>query len=458
MSAVSAEASKQRRGLLAILLSTFANYLTITILTIALRPITIAFGADVDDAAWVQLAPALVSGLLTPAAGKLADDLGRLLVFRLGVVFTSLGTLGCALAPTLAALVGARVLTGIGTALAMPSGLALASALYPPEQRSIPVGYWTSITAFAPALGVLVGGAVVEQLSWRYLFVGQLPFSALSLLLTVGSLEESRTETRGRFDALGALLFGSAVFALTLASNRGNDWGWTSPAVLFLFAVTFVFFAFFLAVEKRVETPVLPLALLGDPVVVWATAARSLMYAVHMGSFIVLPLFLMDIAGRTPGEVALALMPRPIAMGFAAPLVPLLGERFGRTRTTVAGALLMLLGVSTMPFLGPDSSYGFLLVGLVCMGTGLGVSQTMTASEVAARAPLDDLGATSALLSISTAVSGTVGTAVLLALATREGAPSADAYQSSFVASALLSGVALLTAFRFAAVRRSQAA
>src|SRR5512139_2039280 len=107
--------SRRRRALVAIFLSTFANYLTITILTIALRPITTAFDASVDDAAWVQLAPALVSGLLTPAFGRLSDSLGRVFVFRTGVVLTSFGTLGCALAPTLGALVLARIVTGVGT-------------------------------------------------------------------------------------------------------------------------------------------------------------------------------------------------------------------------------------------------------------------------------------------------------------------------------------------------------
>ena len=439
----------------AILVATFANYLTFTVLTVALGPVGDEFHASLDDVAWVTIAPALVSGLLTPAFGSLGDRIGRARVFRLGLGLFTLGTLAAAVAPSLAMLILARVLTGVGSAAAMPTGIALATDLYPPERRATPMGYWTMVTALAPALGVL-GGPIIEWMSWRALFAVQLPFALIALLVSLRYVPESRGSGEGRFDYVGATLLGASFFLLTLAANRASHWGLTSTPVIAAVGVGGAMLVSVLPIERRDASPVDPLETLRDHIVRASLAGRSLMYAVHMGSFLLLPVFLRDLRGLGPAAISWVLLPRPLAMGLAAPLSARLTRRFAPAGIVILGVSAMLLGVGSLLLVGTRGGTSELLPSLVLMGFGLGFTQTVTATEITERTPPDDLGTSAAMLAIATALSGSLGSAVLLALATRPGVPRIDAYRDAFLASTLLCVIALAVAVRRAMYGRGR--
>lgn len=446
--------ASRRRVLVAVLLSTFASYLTITILTIALRPIATYFGDALADTVWVTLGPLLSSGLLVPACGRLCDRFGRVRTFVIGVVVTTIGTIASAFAPTLLVLVLARVLTGVGFALTTPAGLALVTSLYAPEERHVPVGYWTMITALAPALGVLLGGLLIEHVSWRFLFIGQIPFGIASLALIRDLyIEQGPRDTRP-FDTEGALLLGGLVTTLTLAVNRGSEWGFASKRVLALFAVSAIALAVLVPVERRAEAPVVPRLLVRDATIFWGTMTRGLLNGVHMGNFVVLPLFLMDVAHMGPVVVSLALAPRPLAMGLAAPMASRLATVSSAPRLTVLAALSMLVGAAALVRLTPDFAYPSLLFSLLLMGGGLGLGQTSTGGEVSGRSPEEDLGAISALLTITTTISGSLATALFLSLATDASFAPRVAFRHAFLACAALGVVTLFSAARFAHAAR----
>lgn len=444
-------------ALFAILVATFANYLTITVLTIALAPVAREMHASIDDAAWVTIAPALFSGLLTPAFGKLADRHGRRKVFRWGLLLFVFGTLGSALATNLGELIAARVITGIGSAASMPSGIALATSLFAPRERAVPMGYWTSVTAFAPAIGVSLGGSVIDHFSWRWLFIGQIPFALGSLVAAFVAVPESEGSDDGSFDYAGATLLGGSFFLLTLAANRGNAWGLSSSRLWIATLVAVAALVALVRVEKRVANPVVPLRAMADPIVRLALLGRSLMYAVHMGSFLLLPLYLLDLGGRSATEISLILLPRPLAMGFAAPLAARLTRRFGASAVLVLGVAAMFVGITSLVFLAPDDDAVALLPSLLGMGFGLGLSQTVTASEIAGRTPREDLGASSAMLAIATALSGSLGSALLLAVATRTSAAPERAFRDAFVGCSVVCALALATAFAHVRERRAEA-
>lgn len=446
--------ASKRRVLVAVLLSTFANYFTITILTIALRPIATYFEAPLADAVWVTLVPLLVSGMLVPACGRLCDRWGRARTFVAGASVTILGTTLSALAPTLGVLVLARFFTGVGFALTTPAGLAVVTALYDPGERHVPVGYWTMITALAPALGVLVGGLLVEHVTWRGLFVVQIPFGLGSLALMRGiDLPDGEAVPRP-FDALGALLLGGAVTALTYAVNRGATWGFTSPRMLGAALFAAVALLVLVPVERRAAAPVLPLVALRDPAIRWGTLTRGLLNGVHMGNFVVLPLFLLDVAGMGPTAASLALAPRPLAMGIAAPIASRLATRASAAWLTVLAAASMLVGAGALVFLRRGFSYPSLLASLLLMGGGLGLGQTSTGGDVSGRTRDADLGAVSALLTITTTISGSLATALFLALATDADVAPQVAFTRAFTACSGLGVVTLFAAVRFALAAR----
>lgn len=436
---------------LVVLTGTFASSVTITILTIAIPAIAASLGTSVADAAWVLLAPIVISALTAPAAGRAADRFGRKRMWLIGFGVATAGIVTSALAWTLPVLIGARVMTGIGTALALPAGLAIAVAEYEPEHQGVPLGWWTSITALAPALGVLIGGFAVEHLSWRWLFWGQLPFVLAALGLGAVVFREQRAPAAGRFDVAGAILGGAAVFGFLLAINRGGSWGWTSPLTLGCATLTVVAVPWFVVVQRRAELPILPVKLLAAPAIRWAVINRVCVNAAYMGSFIVLPVLLMQVGGWSPTTVALALSPRPIAMSIAGPAAGFLSLRFGAVRLVVLGSLCLTAGVGYLTQLTPDSPYIWLFFALVAMGVGLGAGGTATSSIVTARTNVDELGATSGFLSVAASVANSLGMALMLAVVSIAGGEtSVTAFHWAFGAGTAIAAIGAWSAIMLA--------
>jgi MFS family permease len=440
---------------LGVLIGALATTITITILTIALPPIADDLGASVTDTAWVLLAPIVVSALVSPSSGRIADRVGRKRMWMVGFTIAGAGILASALAPSLAVLIVARIVTGVGTAFALPAGLAIAVAEYPPSQRGLPLGWWTSTTALSPAAGVLLGGVAVEHLSWRWLFWGQLPLIAAALLWGALVFREQRDPRPGKFDLAGALLGGAAVFGVLIAINRGTAWGWTSAPILGCMAMAVVCAPAFIAVERRAEMPVFPTHLLGDTQVRLAVLARVFIHAAYMGSFVVLPVALMEIGMWTPAAVALGLSPRPIALGLSGPVAGILTTRRDPALITLTGAMLLTAGVSYLVFMTPNGPYLALCAALVAMGIGLGLAGTSSGAIVTSRTDEADLGMVSGFLGVVGAVSNSMGMAVLLSIVTIAGGEKAlSAFHWAFGVGAALAACAALSALTLVVAER----
>jgi MFS family permease len=426
-------AAAPRAAVAAVVLSTVAANLTLTILAIALKPIATELDSTVDAAGWLTMAPLLVSALVAPASGRAADRFGARLVWIAGSAILLVSLILSALAPSMAALIAARVLTGFGGGFAMSSGLAMAAGAYPPEDRSKPVSAIMTASALSPAVGVLLGGPLIELYGFRLLFWAQVPPMLASLLVGVWVLPNVRPTAKVGFDPLGATVAGLATFAFLLLFNRAPSWGLVSPHSLVALATALALSLLFVLRERRSHAPIVPRSVYQDAATRRALEARTLLYSVYMGSFLVLPLVLLD-AGRSPTETALLLSPRPIMMGVFGPVATRVIARFGLGRVALSGASSIALGLAILPFFDPHGSLAPLFVALVLMGTGLGAAQVATATVVTARAEHGDLGGASATITITTAVAGALGMAALLGIATH---PAHGPRVSFFVAAAV---------------------
>jgi len=448
------------RGLVVavVLVGAFASSVTITILTIAISAIAVDLGTSVADTAWVLLAPIVLSALAAPSTGRAADRYGRKRMWLVGFAIAGAGIVGSAVAWSLPVLIAARVLTGVGTALALPAGLAIAVAEYEPARQSLPIGWWTSVTALAPAAGVLIGGFAVEHLSWRWLFYGQLPFVIAAFGLGAVVFRETRGPRNGRFDIEGAILGGAAVFGFLLVINRGSSWGWRSPATIGCALLSAIAAPWFVRVQRRAVQPIVPIKLLAIPAVRWALLNRVFVNAAYMGSFIILPVLLMEVGGWGAATVALALSPRPIAMGLAGPTAGWLAVRFGPERLVVVGSLLLTAGVSYLAFLAPGAPYVFLLLALVAMGIGLGAGSTAASAIVTASTEASELGTTSGFLAVAASVANSLGMATLLAVvAAAGGERSQTSFHWAFGAGAIIAALGAWSAIMLARARRLHA-
>jgi MFS family permease len=429
-----------------VLLAAFSTNLTLTILTIALAPIALDLDVSIGAVAWVTLAPMVVSAVVTPAAGRLADRAGRKRTWLLGLIIATLGMLASGLAPTLPWLILARVVTGAGTALVLPSGLAIAASAWSPEERSVPIGFWTSTMAFSPTLGILLGGAAIEYASWRVLFFAQLPIALVALLAAVRVLpaDVPSQEPPRPFDGRGALVGALAAMTALLWMVRAPRWGFLSLESLAVLALAGVLVPLFWRIEQAAEEPVLPPRLFQRRVTRRALLARSTVQAVYMGSFLIMPVLLTRVGGWSPGVVAAALLPRPIAMGVVGPLAGILIRRTGVSGPTRVGALLVGSACAYYAWLDPAMPYLPLAVALVAQGGGLALVSTATAAAVTSDSDGRDLGASSAALGLTTALANAGGMALLLgALEALGGDLVPAAYSGAF---ALAAALALLTA------------
>ncbi len=426
---------RQKQGqqgltLTVVLLATFSTNLSLTILTAVTDNIADEFGTEVTSAAWVTLAPMIVSALLTPGVGRAADTYGRKRVWMLGMGIGIIGMVGCALAPSLPALIFSRILTGAGTAITIPSGMAIATAAYPPEKRGGPVGLFQSILAFSPGVGLVLGGALADT-SWRAIFWAQIPFSLLALALATLIFTEQKVETTEKFNLVGAMLGAGMLVGGLLAILQGPAWGITAPATIATLALALICGPLFIWEEKNSANPVLPIKLLTeDRLVTWACAVRGIANLPYLGSFIVLPLLLINVHEWETGTAAFALIARPAAMAIFGPIAGALINR-GRSPSLLCavGGITITIGITWLGFLDiPSASPGkaslvsasllapLLTCALIFKGAGLGLLSTGAATIVTQRANDQDLGAVSSVLAIVQTVANTAGIAIMLTI------------------------------------------
>lgn len=433
-----------------VLLATFSVNLTLTILGIAIRTIAIDFDATTGDTAWITIGPIVVSTLLTPAAGRIADRFGRRRIWLIGFGITITGMAASAVAWSLPVLVGARLLTGFGTAWVLPTGLAIATSHYPPAERATPIGYWTATIAFAPAVGIL-GGLVVEWLNWRWLFVIQIPLALAAFLLATLVLDEQRIEGDGRFDTMGTILAALAVASLLIGISQAPKWGWASPAVIASLGVAVVATVLFVRIERRADNPVVPLPLFTERAIANGMASRFVIMAVYMGSFIVMPLFLANVWGWDIALISFALLPRPVAMGITGPLIPRITGRFGEGRTTAVGSALVAAAIGILAILPETPAYWLLLVALVLQGIGLGLSSSAIGTVVTSRSPHELLGPAASVLSLTSQLANSSGLAVFLTLVAAGGGDTeAGGFHFALGLGTAFAGIGVWTAMRMA--------
>lgn len=457
-----AEGSLSRRARIRVgvsLWGVFVSNITLTILTIALPRIAEDLDADPGLTNWVTLAPMLVVALLTPAAGRAADLYGRKRMWLTGLTLSLAGMAISGLAPSLPPLLGGRLLTGMGGSMLMPAALAIATQPFPPSERARPIGYWTSTMALSPMLGILLGGWVIEHVTWRWLFAGQIALGLPALLCAALFFDNRRYPVEGRFDVQGAVLIGGAALSAMLGATWLPDYAFFSWRVSGMLLVAGALGAWAVRVEQRVDNPVAPPAVLRDVPIRLALITRSLLSSVYMGVFITLPYFLTEMWHFSPWWISTALLPRPLAMGVTGTFVGKLAARFGASRLVVAGSGLLTLATGMFAMLDTEPALAWLIPALVIAGHGLGLSASGTASIVTSRVSPQLLGTASGLLTLSATLANVLGMAVMFAgVELFGGVQEAIAYRSSFLLGTLLVAVGLALAVRVRAlVQREEA-
>jgi len=414
----------------------FLGQLDASIAGLVLPTLQQVFAAPIDSVEWVSIAYLLTLAALVVPLGRLADLLGRKMLYSWGfVVFIAGSALG-GVAPTLAWLITFRVVQAVGAAMLQANSVAIITAAVPRRALGRAIGVQGAAQAVGLSIGPSVGGLLIDTLGWQWVFFIAVPVgiagTALARVVLPCTTREAAAEVASepeRFDWLGAALLGPAVSALLLAMTLGNTWGWTSPMLILTVGVAVACMATFWVAERRSASPLIDPGLLRVRAFSLGLFAGLLSYAVLFGALFLMPFFLERILGQSAAQTGLLLTPIPIALGVLAPVAGTLADRIGPAPPTVAGmasAAVALAALALMPDLTLPATVGLLAL----LGVGLGLFTPPNNAAVMGSAPANRLGVAGGILNMARSLGTSLGVAatgavLTIRLATRLGAQAA---------------------------------
>jgi len=371
--------TRQRWTLTAVCTATFMLLLDITVVNVALPAIAVDLDTEFSDLQWVIDAYALSLAALLLTAGSLADVLGRRLVFVGGLALFTVASLLCGLAASPLVLELARALQGVGAAGMFATSLALLAANFQGRQRGAAFGVWGAVTGAAVAVGPLVGGVLVEHVSWQSIFFINLPIGLATIAVALKQVKESAGQAQP-IDVIGVATFSAGLFFGVFALVRGNAEGWGSGLIVGFAAASVVLMIAFVLHERRTAAPMLDLDLFAKRAFTGAAIAAFALSASMFAMFLYLTLYIQNALQYEPLEAGLRFLPITLLSFVAAPISGRLTERVPVRLLMGGGLTLVGVGLLLMAHLDAGSEWTALLPGFALAGIGVGLTNPPLAS------------------------------------------------------------------------------
>jgi EmrB/QacA subfamily drug resistance transporter len=374
--AVDCSEAARRWTLVAAIVGSGMAFMDGTIVNVALPAIQRAMDATTADAQWVMESYALLLSALLLVGGVLGDRFGRRKVFAIGAAVFTLASLACAASPGIDALIIARGVQGLGAAFLVPGSLSLITSAYPKARRGRAIGTWSAFSGVTAAIGPVLGGFLVEHVSWHWAFLINLPLGVALVVLCRWRVPESRGAEAGRVDFAGAVLATVGLAGVVYALIEAPLHGWLAPAVLVAAAFGVAALVTFVVLERRVASPMLPLGLFRDRNFAGANLLTLLLYASLGGSMFFVPLNLIQVQGYGATAAGASLLPFVVVMFLLSRVAGRLVDVVGARLPLIAGPLVAAGGFALYIVPGVGGSYWttFFPASLVL---GLGMSLTI---------------------------------------------------------------------------------
>jgi EmrB/QacA subfamily drug resistance transporter len=433
----------------------FMMMLDVTVVNVALPSINRSLGVSLSDLEWVVNGYVLALAVALLTGGRLADLLGRRLIFITGLIVFTGASLVAGLSDGSTVLIAARFVQGAGAALVSSASLPILSAAFPPQERGTAIGIWSAVVGTAIAIGPLVGGLLAQGIGWSWIFFVNIPIGIVAVVAARLLIDESRDgSAEQRLDAAGLIASAVGLGSLTYALIEGNTYGWGSTRIVGLLALAGVALAAFLAIELRGRVPMLDLSLFRNRTFSGAIATAGIMGFAMTGVFFFISLYMQDVAGFSAIGAGAAFLPMTMLMMVIPAIAGRLSDKHGPRWLIVGGLCLFAASLVVFSTAGVGDGFWQLLPAMLLGGTGISLLFGPVTAAAMSGAPIFKAGVASGVLNAVRQAGSSLGLAVMGAIVA---AHSPDvigrgaAYKADFVAGyqpAMLvaAGVALLGA------------
>ena len=385
-----------------------------TVVSVANPTIGRDLGASLADLQWVTNGYLLTIAVFLVFGGRLGDRFGRKLFLLVGMSGFALGSLGCALSGSIDVLILFRVIQGLFGALMLPATLACLRTAFPPDELEQAVGIWGGTSALAIAAGPIVGGLLVQNVSWQSIFLLNLPLGAIAVTVAVFSIRESRDVDSGRgLDPLGVGLLSGSLFTLAWALIKSQTHGWGSAYTLGFLAAAVVLMAAFALWELRVKVPLIPLGLLRSASLSAGLVLVILGFFALFGVLFFMTLYLQRVHGYSPIQTGVRLLPLTGVFAVSAPLGGLLTARLGPRPPLFIGMAFMGIAFLGLRPVAVHSGYGAEWPWFLLVGIALGFIIVASTQAIVGNAPVERAGVAGGMQQTMNQLGGVIGTSVL---------------------------------------------
>jgi EmrB/QacA subfamily drug resistance transporter len=433
------------KALITVIFGIFMVILDTTVVNVAFPTLRAEFGASLNDSQWIISIYVLALGVSTPLSAFLAGRFGMKRIYLAGLSIFIIGSFLSGISPTLGFMIAARALQGFGGGIALPLGAAIILRSFPPKEQGYALGIYGVAILVAPAVGPILGGYLVDQNLWRFIFFINPPIGLIGIILGSFFLSDFKSDHRPALDWLGLIAevvgFGAVLYAASVAAN----FGWSAPGVLTWLVIGAIGLTAFGLIELFIaKDPLLDLRLFRKPTFMSANMLGYVSVIALFGAEFLLPIYLQFLRGKTAFETGLILLPMAVTGGVATILAGRLYDRMGPRPLVAIGFSLLILNTWQLSQIQANTPMSWIMFLLALRGLAFGLTIQTTFVTALSVVPLPEIANGSSLTQATRQVVQAIGVAILATVLASALSPQISALQQKFLNSPPQSGVAPL--------------
>lgn len=398
-------------AVLILVIGAFMSILDSSIVNVALPRMMAVFGASTDEIQWVLTGYLLASGVVIPLTAYFCERFGCRRMYIIALVVFTLGSAFCGLAWNTDSMIIARVIQAIGGGMLIPISMAMIFFIVPQEKTGIALGVWGIAAVMGPAIGPTLGGYLVDNFGWPWIFTVNIPVGIIAILLSLFFLTETPLKKDLKPDLLGAILIVVACFSLLLALSEGQDKGWTSQYIVTLLLVAGFAYLLFAWWESSIPNPLIPMQLFRNPVMLASFLSLAVITILLFAVVFVIPIYAQNLLGYSPMETGILMLPMALATGVLMPVSGKIFDKYGAFHLGLLGILILSGFTYHLRLLSLETGYHELQALLALRAVGFGLAMMPLSNAGMLTVPEHLVNSASAAMNLVRQVAGSLGVA-----------------------------------------------